>query len=246
MSRIPPAPDLPSAAADQLHASLAELLRGGGGPVLDVGAGSGRIAAELARRGVPLLLLDRADAREPGAAPDVPFLLADACHLPVRTGLCSGVHLARVLAHIADWRAALAECARVLRPGGVLALSLGWRLYDGPLRDLVSAVYDAGEARGLRLEPVRADLDGPAEIDSALAGLGFGAPELVERSGVVMVTPRQAVADAVSTVHRWLPGQDLAGLPRVGDEVLAASGLDADVPLPQTRTVSYRVYRRER
>ncbi|SHE98069.1 class I SAM-dependent methyltransferase [Streptoalloteichus hindustanus] len=247
-----PAPDLSSAAAEQLYGTLAGLFRGGGpvpnsvlGPVLDVGAGSGRLAAELARRGVPLLLLDLTDARQAGA-PNAPFLRGDASRLPVRSGSCSGVHLARVLLHLADWRAAAAECVRVLRPAGVLALSLGWRLYDGPLRELVGAVHDAAEARGLRLEPVRADLDGPEELDSAFLRLGLGSPELVEVSGAVAVTPRQAVADAVHTTHRWLPGQDLGALPDIGAAVLAGSGLDADQPIPQVRTVSYRVYRRER
>jgi len=237
-----PAPELSPAAAEQLFGTLAEQLRGCG-VVLDVGAGSGALGLALAVRGLPVVLVDLVDRRE-GAAARLPFLAGDATRLPIRSVSCGGVHLSRVLLHLVDWRAALAEIARVLLPGGVLCLSLGWARYQDVLRDLVGAVDQEAERRGLYREPVRARMEGPDEVEQVLHRVGLDPLRTVTVTDEQWITPRQAVADVVAPGHRWLPGQDLSVLPELGATVLATSGLAPDQPLPQRRTVTYRLYRR--
>lgn len=53
-----------------------------------------------------------------------PDVFGDACALPIRDGCMDGVMLFEVLEHVPDPQTVLAEIARVLRPGGILLLSV--------------------------------------------------------------------------------------------------------------------------
>ena len=107
-----------------------------GDRVLDVGAGFGRHAFEIARRGGRVVALDHAhdevertratigamiDAGE--ITPDrfVGVLRGDATRLPFADGSFDVVLTSEVLEHIQDDVGAIAEMVRVLRPGGVLS-----------------------------------------------------------------------------------------------------------------------------
>ena len=109
-----------------LDAFVAELPAGA--LVIDVGAGPGIDRLDLARRGVRAIALDfsrgmlRAGAAEfPG-----PRLQADARHLPLASGTADGVWANASLLHLPadDARTALREVHRVLRPAGMLWLSV--------------------------------------------------------------------------------------------------------------------------
>lgn len=111
--------------------------------VLDMGCGAGRHAFEMYRRGADVVALDQdadelADVRElfaamrdegqvpAGAEADVKE--GDALALPFADGEFDRVVAAEVLEHIpADVRA-IGELARVLRPGGTMAVSVPRRL----------------------------------------------------------------------------------------------------------------------
>ncbi len=105
-----------------------ELPEGAG--VLDVCCGTGDQALALARRGyrvtaadfcLPMLSLARGKyARRPGASPA--GLAGDALRLPFGGRRFDGVTVAFGLRNVAALEAALAELARVLRPGGVAAI----------------------------------------------------------------------------------------------------------------------------
>ncbi|GAA4005096.1 hypothetical protein GCM10022247_27730 [Allokutzneria multivorans] len=176
--------------------------------------------------------------------PGSTFTKASATALPHASGSVAGVHIARVLFHIAEWRSALAEIARVLAPGGRVCLSLGWPLYTGPLRELSNAFYDRASEAGLPRDDVRADISGPDQVAAALTDLGLVAEDPIEVSGTLSITPREVIADCVAVADRWRPAQDLGSLPTLGASVLADSPLPADTPVPQPRTVRYLVFRR--
>lgn len=101
-----------------------------GGTALDVGSGPGTVTASLARAAGPdglalgvdisEAMLARAVRNEAG--PQVGFIRADAQRLPLRDDTVDAIVSIAVLQLIPDPAAALAEMARVLRPGGRLAV----------------------------------------------------------------------------------------------------------------------------
>jgi 2-polyprenyl-3-methyl-5-hydroxy-6-metoxy-1,4-benzoquinol methylase len=94
--------------------------------VLDVGAGQGTFSARLAARGFSVVSADAS----PAAVEVLRTRLggevarADATALPFPDGSFDAVVLGEVLEHVEDDRGAVAETARVLRSGGVAALSV--------------------------------------------------------------------------------------------------------------------------
>jgi SAM-dependent methyltransferase len=101
-----------------------------GGVALDVGSGPGNVTASLAQAagpdGVALgvdiseAMLERAVHNEAG--PQIGFIKADAQRLPLRDDTVDAVVSTAMLQLVPNPTAALAEMARVLRPGGRLAI----------------------------------------------------------------------------------------------------------------------------
>lgn len=107
--------------------------------LLDLGCGAGRHAFEALRRGARVLAADT-DAAElagvaalfaamedegqvgPGGAGTV--VRGDAARLPLPDGAVDRVIAAEVAEHLPDDAAAFAELARVLRPGGTIAVTV--------------------------------------------------------------------------------------------------------------------------
>jgi SAM-dependent methyltransferase len=118
---------LPEGLIPQLAAELPR-----GAPCLEIGVGTGRIALPLVEQGIHLVGIDistemlrRLAAKSNGRGPDV--VIADATQLPFgdRTFACAIA--AHVLHLVPEWRSAVAELLRVLRPGGVIVASRGGR-----------------------------------------------------------------------------------------------------------------------
>ncbi|MFE0779070.1 class I SAM-dependent methyltransferase, partial [Streptomyces sp. NPDC058861] len=113
-------------------AAVAELGLRPGGSVLDAGCGTGRALPPLRAAvgpsgtvvGVDLTpeMLERAVRAGRGGADGGALLLADVGRLPVRDGALDAVFGAGLVSHLADPAAGLREFARVVRPGGRLAL----------------------------------------------------------------------------------------------------------------------------
>jgi SAM-dependent methyltransferase len=127
--------------------------------LLDVGCGSGhalQAAAELVGStglavGVDAAatMATAAQARVAGH-PHARVCLADAQHLPFADGVFDGCRAERVLQHLPDPAAALAEMARVTRPGGLVLVGDtdwgGW-LLDAPDDQATHAVLEAAARR---------------------------------------------------------------------------------------------------
>jgi len=121
-------------------AALAALRAAGLGPrpaLLDVGCSSGHMLAALRAEwpGASLAGVDAEDAGLPGAhaaVPDAALLHASATDLPLADGSVDALVALNLLEHLPDDDAALAEFARVLRPGGraVVVVPANPRLYD--------------------------------------------------------------------------------------------------------------------
>jgi arsenite methyltransferase len=134
---------------------------------LDVGCGPGNVTASLARAAGPDGLVLGVDISEPmlaravraKAGPQVGFLRADAQRLPLRDKTVDAVLSIAALQLVPDPGAALAEMARVLRPGGRLA---------------VMVPTAGGAARFWRTVPIiGAHVFGDDEVADILEGHGF-------------------------------------------------------------------------
>ncbi|MGH2997093.1 MAG: class I SAM-dependent methyltransferase, partial [Gaiellaceae bacterium] len=102
-------------------------LSAGPGPhVLDAGAGQGSLSAKLAELGFEVTSTDASAAALAVLRERVrgKVFEADVATLPFGNESFDGAVLGEVLEHVEDDRGALSEIARVLRPGGVLAVSV--------------------------------------------------------------------------------------------------------------------------
>jgi ubiquinone/menaquinone biosynthesis C-methylase UbiE len=133
-----------------LRARSYQLLRPApGAPVVDVGCGTGRAVAELAERGARAIGVDLdpgmlAAAR--GRFPDLDLRAADAADLPLGDGEAHGYRADKVYHMLPEPAAALAECRRVLAPGGrVVLLGQDWDtvVIDSDQPDLTRRIVHA-------------------------------------------------------------------------------------------------------
>jgi arsenite methyltransferase len=143
-------PDFQDAAGESLRPGGLDLTRRAlalaglkpGSRVLDLGCGPGATAKYLCACGHRVLALDLSrDFLARAAAPGVARLLANAQILPLADASLDAIFCECVLSLAADPAAALREAARVLAPGGALAVS------DLYLRGPACGPSDLGAAR---------------------------------------------------------------------------------------------------
>lgn len=133
---------------------LTEVLRlelRGAGRTLEVGVGTGMISLPLWRAGIPMTGMDLSRPMlgrllENAGGRAFPLVRADATAIPFADGAFGAAILRHVLHLIPDWRSAVAESVRVIRPGGMLLLSHG--AYPEPYLTLFRRfLEEAGVAR---------------------------------------------------------------------------------------------------
>jgi SAM-dependent methyltransferase len=210
-----------------------------GDTLLDLGCGFGRHAFAAARRGAAVVALDAgpdevAGVRDTfGAMVDAGELdsataragavQGDALHLPFPDGTFDRVIASEVLEHIPDDVAAMTELARVLRPGGTMAVTVprcGPEVVNWVLSDEYHDV-PGGHVRIYRRSTLRARLasTGLVPVGSHHAH-GLHSPYWWLRC---LVGPTNDSNPAVATYHKVLVWDIVKGprTTRVADRVLS-------------------------
>lgn len=138
--------------------------------VLDAASGTGLVARELAQRNVRVVGLDQSEVmvrravtavREAQLADRVAFVLGQAERLPFPAETFDAVTFTYLLRYVDEPQATLAELARVLRPGGVMAslefhvpsarwAYAGWMLYTRTVMPAVGWLVSPGWYRAMR------------------------------------------------------------------------------------------------
>ncbi|HVT77241.1 MAG TPA: ubiquinone/menaquinone biosynthesis methyltransferase [Acidimicrobiales bacterium] len=132
--------------------TLDSLQLGTGARVLDIAAGTGDLCREMEHRGMAPIALDLSAGMLANARTGAPLVQSDARFLPIATGAMDGVTCGLALRNLVDLDACFAEMARVLRPGGSLALlevstpsnpvlAFGHRVYFGRVVPLIGGLF---------------------------------------------------------------------------------------------------------
>jgi len=151
-----------------------------GAKVIDIGAGAGRHSFELYRRGADVIAFDQsaADMAEVAtifaameledqvpAGAKARTEVGDALHLPYGDDSFDVVLISEVLEHVPEDTQAIAELTRVLKPGGVAAVTVP-RSFPEKICWALSDAYHANEGGHIRI--YRAD-----ELARKLASAGL-------------------------------------------------------------------------
>jgi SAM-dependent methyltransferase len=146
----------------------------GRGRCLEIGVGTGRIGLPLYHSGVEMTGLDlsrpmMAKLLQKAGGDPFPLVQGTATRLPFRDDIFGAALIVHVLHLIPNWREALDELVRVVRPGGAIVSSIGDE------RDEEPSMWEEMTARfreEAHLSPHFPGFRRSAEIDDALAALG--------------------------------------------------------------------------
>jgi SAM-dependent methyltransferase len=209
----------------------AQLAQDSGDPILDVGAGTGRVSLELARRGHQVTALDidpdllsalaeRAATLEPAASARIHTVLADARSLDLddaRFALCLvPMQTIQLLGGQAARRSFLRRARGHLRPGGRVALAIA--------PEFEEFVWEEGTAMPL---PDMVELDGTVYASQPTA-------VLIEGEQAVLARRREIIDAAGGRVV----SDDRIALDLLGPATLIADGVAAGLHLVGTATVA--------
>ncbi|HEY0166077.1 MAG TPA: class I SAM-dependent methyltransferase [Jatrophihabitans sp.] len=173
--------------------------------LLEVGAGEGYGAALLAERAPTVLALDydaQAIAHLARRYPRLHAVRGNLAALPVGSGSMDTVVSLQVIEHVWDHRQFVAECARVLRPGGLLMLSTPNRLTFSPGADKPVNPFHTHEFTAAELCRL-VDRDGLSVI--AVRGL-FAGPEVAALDSRHAARGGFVAAQLAFPPERWTAG----------------------------------------
>ena len=169
--------------SDQLAQTLTNRVRRGA-TIIDIGAGTGRVAIALAGKGFQVIAVDPAvpmlQVMQRKSGEEVVLAVsAEGTRLPFRRKSADAIVLARLLYLVEDWQGLLREGKEILRQGGILFHEWGngdpdeaWVQVREKARSLLE---DAGVET-----PFHPGARSEVQVDSFLRDLGFHRKEQIE------------------------------------------------------------------
>lgn len=171
-----------------------------GRDVLEAGCGEGygaNLIADVARRVVAVDYDDATVAHVRARYPRVEVTAGNLAALPLADGSVDAVVNFQVIEHLWDQPQFIAECARVLRPGGILMISTPNRITFSPGRDTPINPFHTRELNAAELTELLLE-GGFVDIDMQGLFHGPGLREMDARHGgsIIEAQIARAVADA--------------------------------------------------
>lgn len=173
--------------------AIRELHLPAGSRVLDLACGTGDFCRELRRAGYLALGFDFSFGMLASARTDVPLVQADALRLPVRDASADGVTCGFALRNVVSLTELFAELARVVRPGGAIALldasrpdnavlRAGHTVYFERVVPMIGGLLSDRDAYAY-LPKSMAYLPPPAEMLAMLRAAGFPSARRLQLTG---------------------------------------------------------------
>lgn len=175
--------------------TVRELALPAGSQVLDLAAGTGDLCRDLTAAGHRPVGVDLSFGMLAAARTSAPLVHADALRLPVPAAAVDGATCGFALRNFIDLGAFLAELARVVRPGGRIALlevgeppnpllRMGHAFYFGKVVPRIGALLSDADAYRYLPRSV-AYLPEPAELVAMVRDAGFGDARRTALSGCI-------------------------------------------------------------
>jgi SAM-dependent methyltransferase len=232
--------------------SAAELARAAGlarrSNVLDLAAGTGRVAIPLEALGCRVVALDPARPmldelakKSSGAA--IPLVIGDGAQLPFVPGRFDAVVIARLLYLVPDWKGVLRETHRVLKPGGRLLHEWSNGTPDEEwvqIREQIRVVF---EGEGVA-EPFHPGVRTEAAVDLFLRGGGMTPLTDVRLGAGQSLTVGMFLKRLVDgeCSYTWAVPKDVAERCLSELQSWAAGRFDLAREVPMPREIIWRVY----
>lgn len=217
---------------------------------LDLASGTGRGCLAFARQGLEVTASDISSEMleqllQKGRGLNLTTQVVSASDLPFANESFDAVSISRAMYLIADWRAVIAEAARVLKPAGVFIHEWG----SGRESDVYARIRE--HLRNLLLKAGVKQIFHPgarteAQVEQALRASGFEAIGAVETGPGLSITPRAFIDKIVSREcsYLWDVSDDIAApaMEQVWDYARREFGdLDKEIFMPENSW--WRVYR---
>jgi len=217
-----------------------------GSIVLDVGAGTGRVAIPLAAHGCRVVAMDCSAAmleRLREKSDPLRAVVAVAQALPTNAAAFDAVVIARLLYLLEDWPQALDEAARVLRRGGRLLHEWGNGEAGEPWVAIRDKARELFEAAGVS-KPFHPGARTEEEIDRHLRARGFAPSGSVSIPSGTSSTVGRFLdrIEAAECSYTWRVPDEVqrAGLPQLRAWAEARFGRDFAFPAP--REIRWTIY----
>jgi SAM-dependent methyltransferase len=214
--------------------------------VLDVGAGTGRVAIPLAATGRRVVALDPAPAmlqqltaKAGGALP----VVGEGSKLPFPDGQFDAVVFARVLYLMTDWRDVLLEAIRVLKTGGRILHEWGNGSADEEWVQIREHARELFEREGVR-DPFHPGVRSESEVARFLEDRGLTPIGEVRLEGTATLTLAEFLGRIVNgeCSYTWNVPEELLPSCLTELERWAAERFDLNEPRPIPREMGWKIY----